>query len=192
MFAKIRNLDDFPRDKTLYVTSLISLIFTVIIFVLMRPVEAELKSLTPYGVMELEFAWTVAQIDDIFTAWGNSLIMKELGVTLLDFGFLVFYSTLMAGITLILTRRVFKGIMKDWGFKFALVPFLAASFDIIENINLIIMLTSPSSYPTFAPFVASVCATIKFSLLGGTVVYWLIGSFFSFAQKGKTENLTGQ
>ena len=166
IFAKINNLSVFPRDKALYIATIISLIFTVIVFLLMRPVEAELKSLTPYGVMELEFAWTITQIDNILTAWGNSLISKEIGVTLLDFGYLVFYSTAMAGVTIILTRKIFQGTMNDWGYKIALVPFLVAIFDAIENVNLLLMLTSPSSFPAVSPFVTSVCAMIKFSLLG--------------------------
>ncbi len=183
MFAKINNLRDFPRDKTLYIATIISLIFTGIIFLLMRPVEIELKSLTPYGVMELEFAWTITQIDIIFTAWGNSLILKEIGVTLLDFGFLVFYSTAMAGLTIILTRKIFQGTMNSWGYKIALVPFLAAIFDVIENVNLILMLTSPSSFPAFAPFVASTCAMIKFSFLGVTAIFWLIGCVYTLLKR---------
>ncbi len=183
LFAKINNLRDFPRDKTLYIATVISLVFTVIIFLLMRPVEAELKSLTPYGVMELEFAWTIAQIDKILTAWGNSLILKEIGVTFLDFGFLVFYSTALSGVTLILTRKVFHGTMNNWGYRIALVPFLAAIFDVIENINLIFMLTSPSSFPAFAPLVTSVSATIKFSLLVGTVIFWLVGCIHTLLKR---------
>jgi hypothetical protein len=175
MFVKTRKLRDFPRDKTLFIATMISLIFSVIIFLLMRPVEAELKSLTPYGVMELEFAWTITQIDNILTTWGDSLISKEIGVTLLDFGFLVFYSTTMAAITIILTRKVFQETLNNWGYIIALVPFLAAFFDVIENVNLLLMLTSPSSFPDFSPFVASICALIKFSLLGLVAIFWLIG-----------------
>ena len=175
LFAKIDKMRKFPRDKTIYFATMISLVLTAIIFLLMRPVETELKSLTPYGVMELEFAWTMAQIDKILTAWGSSLILKELGVTFLDFGFLVFYSIALAGVTLILTRKVFNETMSNWGYRITLVPFLAAIFDVIENINIIFMLTSPSSFPTFAPLVTSICATIKFSLLVGTVIFWLVG-----------------
>jgi hypothetical protein len=183
LFAKINKMRNFPRDKTLHIATMLSLIFTAIIFLLMRPVETELKSLTPYGVMELEFAWTMAQIDKILTAWGSSLILKELGVTFLDFGFLVFYSITLAGVTLILTRKFFHETLYNWGYRIALVPFLAAIFDVIENINLIFMLTSPSSFPTFAPLVASVCATIKFSLLFGTVIFWLVGCIYTLLKR---------
>jgi len=149
----------------------------------MRPVEAELKSLTSYGVMELEFAWTVTQIDEILTVWGNSMILKELGVTFLDFGFLIFYSAALAGVTIILTRRVFHEILNDWGYRIALVPFLAAGFDVIENINIIFILTSPSSYPSFTPLVVSVCATIKFGLLIVTIIFWVMGLVFTLLKR---------
>lgn len=175
MFSKIKELSDFPQDKKLKITTLVSLVFAIAIFLLMLPVETELKSLTPYGVMDLEFAWTVSQINKIFSTWGNSLIMKELGVTLLDFAFLVYYSIFMAGVTLILTRRVFSGVLHSWGYKVTLVPFLAAFFDVVENLNIIFMLISPYSYPVFAPLLVSICATVKFTLLGITIIFWLLG-----------------
>jgi len=183
LFTKVDNLREFPRDKTLYIVTMISTFFTFVILLIMSPMEAELKSLTPYGVMELEFAWTIAQIDKILVAWGSTLIQTELDVTYLDFCYLIAYSTALAGVTLILTRKVFRGKMKNLGYRLMLVPFLAAFFDVIENVNIIFMLTSPSSFPAFAPLVTSVCATIKFSLLIGTVIFWLIGCTHSLLKR---------
>ena len=141
----------------------------------MQPVENELMSSTGFGVMELEFAWTVEQIETIFAAWGESLIAKELGVTIIDTIFLVAYSVALAGVTLLLTRKFFVEPLDTWGYYFTFVPFLAAFFDIVENINLILMLNSPSAFPEFSPFLASVCAMIKFGLLGLTIIFWIIG-----------------
>ena len=54
-----------------------------------------------------------------------------------------------------------------------------AGFDAIENINLLLMLSSPSSFPSFAPLVASICATIKFGLIIATILFWVIGLVYS-------------
>ena len=173
LFNKINNLNEFPSNKNLKLLSILSMMFAFVILLLMRPIEEELKSLTPYGVMELEFAWTVTQINTIFTHWGDVLIAKELTVTLLDFGFLIFYSTLLFGVTLLLNRNILHPKFIHWGNFFSLIPFLAAFFYVIENLNLILMLSSPFSFPTFAPFLVSACATIKFGLLIGILIFWL-------------------
>lgn len=149
----------------------------------MRPVETELTSQSEYGVLELEFAWTIDQIETIFTAWGDELITKELGVTFLDFGFLIFYSLTLSGITLILTRRGTFGTLTNWGYFLTIIPIIAALFDGIENINLVLMLTSPSNFPSFAPFIASISAVIKFSLIILTILFWIIGFAFAYLRR---------
>ncbi len=175
MGFNIGKLIESPRNKVVGLSTCIAAVLSIIVYLLMGPVETELTSTTGFGVMELEFAWTIAQIEIIFAAWGESLIVKELGVTLLDMIFLVAYSVTLAGVTLLLTREVFLEPIKNWGYYFTLIPFLAAIFDFVENINLILMLNSPTAFPEFAPFLASVCATIKFGLLIATIVFWIVG-----------------
>ncbi|MHA2237636.1 MAG: hypothetical protein ACXAB2_04595 [Candidatus Hodarchaeales archaeon] len=182
MVRMLKRLQEFPSTKiVIFLTCLGSILSLIFLFV-MQPVESELTSNTPYGVLDLEFAWTVEQIERIFTAWGDDLISKELGVTFLDFGFLVSYSLALSGITLLLTRRGIFGRLTEWGYLFTVFPLIAASFDVIENINLILMLTSTSSVPSFAPLVASFSAVIKFGMLIVTIIFWIIG-FFAFILK---------
>ena len=175
MNLDIRKLHTSPRNKIVGLVTLLAAVLCIIVTLLMRPVENELMSNTGYGVLELEFAWTVEQIGVIFNAWDETLIAKELGVTIIDMIFLVAYSVALAGVTLLLTRKVFVEPLDTWGYYFTFVPFLAAFFDFIENINLILMLNSPNNFPEFSPFLASVCALIKFGLLGLTIIFWIIG-----------------
>ena len=79
----IRKLENTPSNKILIILTGISAILTIIIFILMRPVEAALKDASPYGVMELEFAWTVDKMNLILTTWeqaNSSLISQEIFV----------------------------------------------------------------------------------------------------------------
>lgn len=154
----------------------------------MRPVEAALKAASNYGVMELEFAWTVEQIEHIFSSWTSDLIAQELAVTYLDYGFLLAYSTFLAGITLLITRKILAGQIRLVGLYMTLVPFMAAVFDAIENFNLILMLSSPTNFPVFSPFLVSLFASIKFGLLILVVIFWLICAIWYSYQRFKNQS----
>ncbi|UCE14774.1 MAG: hypothetical protein JSV04_06230 [Candidatus Heimdallarchaeota archaeon] len=169
----IRRLETTPPQNIVVILTGIAAITSIIIFLLMRPVEAALKATSPYGVMELEFAWTVDQINRIFDSWGSDLIVQELNVTLIDYGFLVAYSTFLAGVTLLISRKYLTEQKQQVGFYMTLVPFIAALFDAIENLNLVLMLTAPTSYPMFSPFLASLFATLKFSLIIIVIISWI-------------------
>ncbi|MFX0122458.1 MAG: hypothetical protein ACFFAE_02390 [Candidatus Hodarchaeota archaeon] len=177
----IRKLETAPSRNIVFLLTGAAAISSIVIFLLMRPVEAALKAASPYGVMELEFAWTVEQIEQIFESWTGDLIAQELTVTYVDFGFLIAYSTFLAGITLLIARRLLSGQIQLIGLYITLVPFVAALFDAIENLNLILMLSSPSNFPTFSPFLASFFAALKFGLLGLVAVFWIIsGAWFLY------------
>jgi hypothetical protein len=54
----------------------------------------------------------------------------------------------------------------------ALFPLTAAVFDAVENLGLLSVVASPDAIPAWAPPVAGVCATIKFSLLVLAMLSW--------------------
>ncbi|UCG03269.1 MAG: hypothetical protein JSW11_04610 [Candidatus Heimdallarchaeota archaeon] len=179
----IRKLETSPSQKIVIILTGLAAIASVIIFLLMRPVEAALKAASPYGVMELEFAWTMEQIEQIFGTWTEELITQELTVTYIDYGFLLAYSTFLAGITLLIVRKLLSGQIQLVGLYMTIVPFIAALFDAIENLNLILMLSSPSNFPTFSPFLASFFATLKFGLLILVLVFWIISLVWFLYQR---------
>ena len=169
--------------KIIGLITIISVVLTVIIYFLMRPIELELTTQTAYGIIDLEFAWNVEQIDQILASWGEELILREFHAVLLYFGFLVGYSLSLAGVTLLLTKSGVFGSWNDVGYYFTLIPFLAAIFDFVENVNLLLILNSPSSFPSFAPLAASICATIKFGLIISIVLFWIVGLIYSLMNR---------
>jgi hypothetical protein len=179
----IRKLETTPSQNIVIFSTGVAAISSVIIFLLMRPVEAALKAASNYGVMELEFAWTIEQIENIFHSWTSDLIDQELAVTYLDYLFLLAYSIFLAGFTLLITRKILTGQIQLAGLYMTLVPFVAAIFDAIENLNLILMLASPANFPAFSPFLASLFASLKFGLLILVVVFWIISVIWFFYQR---------
>ncbi|MHA1969957.1 MAG: hypothetical protein ACW964_19455, partial [Candidatus Hodarchaeales archaeon] len=174
---RIKKLETTPSHKVLIVLTGVSTVLTIIIFMMMRPVEAALKAASPYGVMELEFAWTVDKMNLILTTWeqaDSSFISQEIFVTLLDYGFLIAYSTLFACITLLISRKLLYDRIQLAGYYLTFASFIAALFDGLENLNLIMMLSSPSNFPNFSPFLASTFALFKFSLLILIICFWIV------------------
>ena len=179
----IRKLETYPPQYIAILLTGVAAIASIVIFLLMRPVEAALKAASPYGVMELEFAWTEEQMNRIFESWSNDLINQELSATYLDYGFLIVYSTFLAGITLLIVRKILSGQIQLIGLYMTVVPFIAALFDAIENLNLILMLSSPSNFPTFSPFLASLFATLKFGFLILVIIFWIISAVWFLYQR---------
>ncbi len=179
----IKKLEKTPTHNTVIILSLISTVASIIIWMLMRPTEAALKAASPYGVMELEFAWSVEKINQIFDSWTEELIIQELNVTLIDYGFLVAYSIFLACLTLLISRKLLSGQIQLAGLYMTLVPFVAALFDAIENLNLILMLYSPTNFPPFSPLLASIFASFKFGLIIIVIIFWIVSTIWFLYQK---------
>jgi len=170
----LEKLIEFPKNKAVILITLIAFILALLISrFIMAPIEAELKGSTGYGVIEFEFAWTSEQINTIFKAWGSEGKKKEAFVTYVDFLFIPCYSLFMAGCILLVTRNL-EGKLQEVGLYMSILPFVAGIFDVIENINLLLMLTDESFVWSLSPFIASLCATIKFSLLFIVILFFLV------------------
>jgi hypothetical protein len=176
-------LETTPSQRDLFLITGISGILSIVIFLLMRPVETALKQASAFGVIELEFAWTVEQINVIFDAWGPELINQELLITFIDYGFLIAYSFFLASLSLLITRKVKNQKIQLVGYYMVIASFSAATFDAIENFNLILMLSSPKDFPNFSPVLASICATLKFGLIILIILYWIVSGFFELYTK---------
>ena len=176
-------LSKIPSTRILWIMFILGFLATIIISVIMNPIETELKANTPYGIMELEFMWTVSQAKLIVAAWGSILIERELFVTYLDFLFMLSYACLLGGASLIIARNIKDcsdqsislNKIEKLGYLATLLPWIAVIFDIIENINIIIILTNPENINSVSPLLTSICASIKFSFLIATLIYIAIG-----------------
>lgn len=174
----IKKLEETPPQNIVILFTGLAAVATIIMYILMRPTE-----ISSYNVFDLEFAWTVTRINTIFDAWGPNLIIQELNRTILDYGFLVAYSTFFAGLTLILTRKLLFDKIQLVGLYMVLASYVAAIFDAIENLNLILMLSSPNDFPSFAPLLASICATLKFVILIIIIFFWIISILWVISQR---------
>ena len=170
----IKKLEKSPPQNIIIILTGISAITSIIIWMLMRPTEEALKTTSPYGVMELEFAWAVEKINQIFDTWTDELIIQELNVTLMDYVFLAAYSIFLACITLLLSRKLLFGRIQLVGLYVTSIPFVAGLFDTLENINLILMLSSPTNFPPFSPLLASIFASLKFGLIIIVFIFWIV------------------
>jgi hypothetical protein len=64
--------------------------------------------------------------------------------------------------------------MATIGLYMSLTPVIAGIFDLIENINLLIMINDNPNFASFVPFIASLSATIKFGFLLIGAIFFLI------------------
>jgi len=170
----LEKLKEFPKNKILILITIIAFISLLIIQItVMSPIETELKSTTGYGVLDFEFAWVPEVINSIFTAWGPGGIGKETFATCIDFLYLLSYSIFGFGLVLVPIRWA-EGKLQEIGLFMSLTPLIAGVFDVIENINLLIMLGNPSSFQSFIPFVASLSTVLKFGLLFAGIIFLVI------------------
>ncbi|MBY9003167.1 MAG: hypothetical protein KGD73_04285 [Candidatus Lokiarchaeota archaeon] len=129
---------------------------------------------TTHGILDFEFAWTVEQIELIFTTWGSTgMAMQESGV-IWDFIYIIGYVSFAFGGILFVTRKV-SGNFQKVGLYVSFIAVLSGLFDVIENIFLLIMLQNSSAIPTFAPPIAGIMATIKFTCLAIALLYFVTG-----------------
>ncbi len=178
-------LIDFPKNKFIVLIIIVAFILGVFISqYFMAPIEAELKSSTGYGVIEFEFAWTSEQINRIFIAWGSEGKKKEAFVTYIDFIFIPCYSLFMAGSILLVIRNL-EGRVQEIGLVMTILPFIAGIFDVIENINLLLMLSDDGFIWSLSPFIASLCATIKFSLIFIAIIFFIVALIIGIIKKFK-------
>jgi len=178
----LKKLLEKPKKKNLYILIILSLMATIIIAIAMRPIENTLKNVTGFGVMEFEFAWTADMIKIIFNAWGAEGMTKMTINTYNDFAFIPAYSILSACLLIFVGRRV-NGNFQKIGLFMILTPFLAGILDIIENLNLLLMINEPSFITSGSPFIASLCALIKFSILLVDIVFFILALIISLIKK---------
>ncbi len=169
----LEKLKEFPKQKVLTIITLISFIAFLLLTMIMQSIENELKGSTGYGVMDFEFAWTPETIRKIFSAWGSAGKKKEATATYWDFLYIPSYSFFMAGCILLVTRKL-EGKLQNYGLYITITPLVAGVFDVIENINLLLMLGNDAYIDMGSPFIASLCALIKFVLLFLAICFFLI------------------
>ena len=159
-------LNSIPQGKRL-ATFLLLLVATVALSVILRVIGPS----TP-NIVDFELAGSIGRASSIINAWDIAAQLRaSLGLGL-DYLFMPVYSTTIA-LACIWGASVLSGRkLRALGMSLAWGLWLAAIFDALENIALIVMLFGTVADPY--PQMASICATCKFSLIILGLVYILI------------------
>jgi len=158
----LEKLKEFPKGLFVSIVTIIGfLIFILITTLIFSPIN---QTVPTYGILDFEFAWVPEQVLTIFAAWGASGMAAETLAIYWDFLYIVGYGSFIFGAILLVTRRL-EGKLQTIGLWMTLTPIIAGIFDVIENINLLVMLDKAPSFSSFVPLIASLTALIKFGVL---------------------------
>lgn len=178
----LERFKESPKDKLVLILTISSLVIVLLVYILIFiPIEA---SVSTYGILDYEFAWTPDRVQAIFSAWGTDGMANQSLAIYWDFLYIVGYISLALGLILLVLRRS-EGKMQTLGLYFTLAPFLTGIFDIIENMNLLVMLSNPTPILSINPFLASISALIKFSFLFAAIGYFVIALLIIISNKIK-------
>ncbi|MFX0113314.1 MAG: hypothetical protein ACFFB3_02080 [Candidatus Hodarchaeota archaeon] len=183
----LKALEHWPPRNQVVTGIIAATCVFLVVFVMMRVVSEPIEEESSHDVIDLEFAWTSDKMKTILDDWGEDLIEAEIQATYLDFVFLVAYGTVLAGFSLLISRAFKEELLGYLGFRFVIISYIASLFDAIENVNLLLVLYFPDSFPAFAPLLASICATIKFAMILCTAGYILFGSLILGFRKLRKE-----
>jgi len=104
-----------------------------------------------------------------------------------DFLFIVGYAPLAFFLIVLILRRSGEKV-QEIGLYMSITTILTGIFDVIENINLLLMLDAPASLDSSNTFAASLFATLKFSLLFAGIIYFVIALILFLISKFKERN----
>lgn len=167
----LEKLKKIPSDLFLLIIASIGIIILLVINIVVFEPLANSGSI--YGILDFEFAWTKERILFIFADWGVDGIALQVNGVYWDLLYIIGYSVPMFALILLFTRKV-SGKIADIGLYISLTPFVAGIFDLVENINLLIMLYNSPNFAPFVPLIASIAALIKFSLLLVGIAFFLV------------------
>lgn len=167
----LEKLKNTPKNFIILIITIIAfLIFILINQFVFAPLA---KSVPTYGILDFEFAWVPERIQIIFTAWGSDGMHLQILGVYWDLLYIIGYSLFIFGCIVLVSRRL-TGKLQNVGLIISLTPLLAGIFDLIENLNLLIMLNNPSNFPLFTPLITSISASIKFGLLFIGIIFFFI------------------
>ncbi len=157
-------------------TSITLLVLIVILITVMRYFDAPLKNnISTSGIISFELAKDIDQSKAILNSW-DAVSKTSAGMSMgLDFLFLIVYSLFISLLIHKLNVKLWKGsLIYNVGTLLILGVFLAAFFDVIENIALIKLLLGDLQQKWSS--IAYYFAIAKFILLAIGILFILINS----------------
>jgi len=178
----LNKLKNTPRDKLLILTTIIGVVIVILIYLLVFiPIEATLND---YGILDFEFAWTAERAEAIMFAWGPNGRNKQILAIYWDFIFIIGYVSIAFSLNLLVSRRL-DGKLQNFGIFMTLLGTISGLFDVIENINLLLMLDTPTSVSSTNSFIASLSATFKFGFLIAAIIFFVLALIILLIKKVK-------
>jgi len=176
----LNKLKESPKDKFLIISALICLLIVLLIeFLVFIPI------INPtYGILDFEFAWTQNRVEIIFTAWGAKGMNNQAIAIYWDSLFIVGYAPLAFCLIVLILRRSGEKVQQI-GLFMSITTIFTGVFDVIENVNLLLMLNTPTSVAASNAFSASLFATLKFGLLFAGIIYFVIALIHFLLNKFK-------
>ncbi|GAB4317413.1 MAG: hypothetical protein Kow0069_20160 [Promethearchaeota archaeon] len=169
----LEKLLEEPRDRVVAAVTVAAAAAFLVVNFLFEPCNS-LMAAAGAGILDFEFAWTAERAEEILAGWlagsgGGSVVPCAVHVNVVDFAYMPAYGFTGFGLVVLVTRRL-SGGWRRAGLRLALLPLVAAAFDVVENVNLLVMLGSVgaagvSSVNPVNAALASACATIKFAAL---------------------------
>jgi len=161
-----------------------ALVIVLIIRGLFAGMETTMHTGSSYGIVDFELAFTGNRAGMILSRWDREAADAARASLLLDFVFIPAYAVLFAGITSMLTRN--RSAVWHRGAKWVIGGVIAAALlDVLENAMLLYQLQG-DVIRHIPPLVAGIAASIKFLLLGITVVFWIVAGITRLLRRSRT------
>jgi hypothetical protein len=148
---------------------------TVILLLAMSPAQDRMTNGGGPGIVPFELAGSQDRADEILSEWGEDGRDAARESLWIDFGFLLAYGTFLSlALASVRDRAVERGWRRLAATGTVVVGFgaLAAAFDALENICLLLTLNGSGSA---FPVLATIFAGCKFLLLAIAIAYLLAG-----------------
>lgn len=126
----------------------------------------------PYGIVSFELVWNLEGLERVIGPWSEAVRTEAIRIILIDYAYLLLYSTTLALICLMVGRwsRAWNlNFYSRLGLIIAWLAWIAGLCDAIENAASLKLLLSEPVAPW--PWVMSFFAAVKFTLLGLVALY---------------------
>ncbi|TFF96100.1 MAG: hypothetical protein EU544_01415 [Promethearchaeota archaeon] len=176
MKAKI--LLEKPSNKLLGIIFITTLILMFVFLALFAPILGQFPP--GAGLYDMKGAWTKENMDKIIRIWKEEdldyyvelmlLVHFIDGFFMIDYGIAVF-----SGLLLVARLLSQKPKIQDFYFKLAFISWLATILDVVEQINILIMLSDPNNIQDVNVFTASLSTALCVIVLYSCIALMLIG-----------------
>lgn len=156
-------LKENPTERTLKRY----LIFSVLLLLVSAPAIIWLleSSNYPGGLDETQLGFDGEYIRECFSTMSEQDVTTFIQGNIADYAFMLSYGLMFFSSTLLLTRNLKEGRIKQLGYLISILGVFSACCDAFENVFIISMALNPAQFPGWLAIPHSVFAHLKFNLM---------------------------